>query len=143
MKLGELAQRLGGREVDGDPDFEVVGVASPDAGGPQDLGFLRSAANAALLEGSALGAVIAPAGAPVGDRPVLRSPHPNLDFARAAGLLAGREKPAPVAMTMGHDSIPVSMRHSLSPNALGLNSSVNCRDAPAGNAKLRSSSRKT
>jgi UDP-3-O-[3-hydroxymyristoyl] glucosamine N-acyltransferase len=94
MRLGELAERLGGRAVEGDAGFVVGGVGSLDEGGPTDLGFLRSSANAAALGGSRVGAVIAPPGVEVGERPVIRSPSPNLDLARAAKLLSGQSRPA-------------------------------------------------
>ena len=95
MRLGELAERLGGREVAGDPDFVVRGVGSLEGGGPSDLGFLRSAGNAAALESSRIGAVIAPPGVDVGPRPAIRSPSPNLDLARVAQLLGAGARPAP------------------------------------------------
>lgn len=87
IEIGELAARLGGREVEGDATFVVEDVAGLGDGGPRDLGFLRSAALAPALEGSSLGAVIAPPDVDVGGRPVIRSPLPNLDFARATGWL--------------------------------------------------------
>ncbi len=73
----------------------MQGVASLDQGGARDLGFLRSAAFADALAGSAVGAVIAPDEVDVGDRPVIRSSHPNLDFARASALLCPPARPAP------------------------------------------------
>lgn len=93
MQLGELALRLG-REVEGDSAFEVRGVAGPE-GGASDLGFVRSPAHAAALRHSALGALIAPPGVAVGARPVIRSPAPSLDFARACALIAPPKRPAP------------------------------------------------
>jgi UDP-3-O-[3-hydroxymyristoyl] glucosamine N-acyltransferase len=94
VKLSELADRLGGRPVEGDGGREVRGVAALGDGGPSDIGFLRSAKNAAELTGSAIGAVIAPPGVDVGARSVIRSPSPNLDIARAAKLLAPGSRPA-------------------------------------------------
>jgi UDP-3-O-[3-hydroxymyristoyl] glucosamine N-acyltransferase len=95
VKLSELAERLGGRPVEGDPGREVRGVASLEDGGPDQLGFLRSAANAGALAASRIGAVIAPPGVDVGGRAAIRSPSPNLDVARAAKLLAPVARPAP------------------------------------------------
>jgi UDP-3-O-[3-hydroxymyristoyl] glucosamine N-acyltransferase len=95
VKLSELAERLGGRPVEGDPGREVHRVASLEDGGPDDLGFLRSAKNAAELGRSRIGAVIAPPGVDVGGRPAIRSASPNLDVARAAKLLAPGARPAP------------------------------------------------
>jgi UDP-3-O-[3-hydroxymyristoyl] glucosamine N-acyltransferase len=95
VKISELADRLGGRPVEGDASREVRGVAALDGGGPDDLGFLRSAKNAAGLAGSRIGAVIAPPGVDVGGRTVIRSPSPNLDLARAAKILAPGAAAAP------------------------------------------------
>jgi UDP-3-O-[3-hydroxymyristoyl] glucosamine N-acyltransferase len=95
VRLGELAAQLGGRPVEGDPDFEVTGVASLDEGGPGDLGFLRSPRHGAGLAGSRIGALVAPPGADAAGRPTIRSVSPNLDFARAAALLRPAPRPAP------------------------------------------------
>jgi UDP-3-O-[3-hydroxymyristoyl] glucosamine N-acyltransferase len=93
MRLAELAERLGGREVAGDVDFVVSGVGSLDEGGSGDLGFLRSGRNSAALARSRIGAVIAPPGVDVGSLPVIRSLSPNLDLSRAAQLLAPGGRP--------------------------------------------------
>jgi UDP-3-O-[3-hydroxymyristoyl] glucosamine N-acyltransferase len=95
MRLDELAERLGGRAVEGVAATRVRGVAALDEGGPEDLGFLRSARHAAALEASRIGALIAPPGLAVGGRPVIRSLSPSLDIARAARLLAPERRPAP------------------------------------------------
>jgi UDP-3-O-[3-hydroxymyristoyl] glucosamine N-acyltransferase len=95
MELRELAQKLGGRAVEGDPRFRVEGVATLEEGGPRALGFVRGAAWAEALAGSTIGAVIAPAGLDVGARPAIRSDAPSLDFARAASLLVPEPQPAP------------------------------------------------
>jgi UDP-3-O-[3-hydroxymyristoyl] glucosamine N-acyltransferase len=94
MRLDELAERLGGRAVEGDAATCVRGVAALDEGGPEQLGFLRSARNAEALAASRIGALIAPPGVAVGGRPVIRSISPNLDIARAARLLAPELRPA-------------------------------------------------
>jgi len=95
MKLGELAEKLGGRAVEGDPRFRLEGVATLDAGGASALGFVRGAAWSEALSRSKIGAVIAPLGVDVGGRPVIRSPLPSLDFARATALLVPAPRPAP------------------------------------------------
>lgn len=94
IALGELAAALG-RELEGDAGFAVRGVASLADAGPGDLGFARSAGYARALASSRAGAVIAPPGLDVGGRPVVRSPRPDLDFARAVALLLPPERPAP------------------------------------------------
>jgi UDP-3-O-[3-hydroxymyristoyl] glucosamine N-acyltransferase len=95
VELGELAQKLGGRPVEGNAQFRVEGVATLEQGGARALGFVRGEAFAAALAGSSIGAVIAPPGVGVGTRPVIRSPLPSLDFARATALLVPEVLPAP------------------------------------------------
>jgi UDP-3-O-[3-hydroxymyristoyl] glucosamine N-acyltransferase len=95
LRIAELAERLGGRPVEGDPDFAIQGLGSLESGGPGDLGFLRSARFAEGLAESRIGALIAPAEVEVGGRPVIRSPAPNLDFARAAAWIAPAPRPEP------------------------------------------------
>jgi UDP-3-O-[3-hydroxymyristoyl] glucosamine N-acyltransferase len=94
ISLGELGAALG-LAVEGDGAFEVHGVASLAGAGPEDLSFARSAAYGKALSASRAGAVIAPPGLDAGGRPALRSPRPDLDFARAVALLAAEERPAP------------------------------------------------
>ncbi len=113
IALGELAERLGGRVVEGDAAFMVEDVAGIEDGGPRDLGFLRSASYAAALAESSLGAVIAPPDVDVGDRPVIRSPLPNLDFARVTGWLRPPPRP-PVGI---HPSAVVAEDAKVDPSA--------------------------
>jgi UDP-3-O-[3-hydroxymyristoyl] glucosamine N-acyltransferase len=113
MRLGELAERLGGRDVAGDAGFVVSGVGSLDEGGPGDLGFLRSEAHASALGHSRIGAVIAPPGVDVGALPVIRSQAPNLDIARAAQLLAPATRPEPGV----HPTAVVAPDASIDPSA--------------------------
>ncbi len=93
LRVRELADRLGGRSIEGDAELVLRGVAALEAGAPDRLGFVRSPHYASLLAGSRIGAVIAPAGLAVGARTVIRSPAPGLDFARAAALLAPPPRP--------------------------------------------------
>ena len=119
MELRELANALGGRTVEGDPGFEVSGVSSLEAGGPTDLGFVRDDKFAATLGGRAIGALIAPDGIEVGGRPVLRSPNPSLDFARATALLhpPPRVEPGVHERAFVADSAVVSATASVAPLA--------------------------
>jgi UDP-3-O-[3-hydroxymyristoyl] glucosamine N-acyltransferase len=82
LRLNELAAHLG-REVEGDRDFEIEGVAGLESAGPGDLSFVRSERYADQLASSRAGAVIAPPGVAVGERPAIRSDDPGLDFSRA------------------------------------------------------------
>jgi UDP-3-O-[3-hydroxymyristoyl] glucosamine N-acyltransferase len=92
MSLGDLAAALG-RPFEGDAATVVRGVAALEQAGPGDLAFVRGARNARGLGASRAGAVIAAAGVDTAGRPVIRSPRPDLDFARAVALLAERERP--------------------------------------------------
>src|SRR5262245_30882278 len=99
IRLCELAAALG-RELEGDGELRVAGVAALDRAGPADLVHARSERFAAALRASAGGAVIAPPGLDTGGRPAIRSPNPGLDFARAARRIA----PAPAPMAGVHAS---------------------------------------
>ncbi len=92
MELRELALRLG-CEFEGDGAFRVEGVAALDCAGPTDLSFVRTLRWAKSLPASRAGAVIVPKGVDSGDRPVLRSNNPGLDFARAVALLVPAPRP--------------------------------------------------
>ena len=113
MRLRELAEHLGGRPVEGDAEFEVRGVAALEDGGPGDLGFLRSEQFVGSLAAARIGALIAPVGVDVGGRPVIRSPQPNLDFARAVRLLLPPPRPGPGA----HPSVVVDGSARVDPSA--------------------------
>jgi len=82
LRLDDLGAHLGLR-VEGDGSFAIAGIAGLEHAGPGDLSFVRSSRYAALLSDSRAGALIAPPGVQVGDRPVLRSRDPGLDFSRA------------------------------------------------------------
>jgi UDP-3-O-[3-hydroxymyristoyl] glucosamine N-acyltransferase len=86
VRLADLASELG-REIEGDPDFRIAGVAALDRAGPEDLAYVRSDRFAAQLAASRAGALILPLGLDAGGRPAIRSPHPGLDFARAVKRL--------------------------------------------------------
>ena len=114
IRIAELAERLGGRPVEGDPDFPVQGVGSLEEGGPAELGFLRSAKFAGALEETRIGALIAPPEVDVGGRPVIRSSMPDLDFARAAALIVPTPRPEPGV----HPSAFVDLTAKVDPQAL-------------------------
>jgi UDP-3-O-[3-hydroxymyristoyl] glucosamine N-acyltransferase len=87
IRLRELAAELG-RELEGDGEVVVHGVAALDRAGPGELAYARSERWASALRASRAGAVIAPPGLDTGACPAIRSPNPGLDFARAARRLA-------------------------------------------------------
>ncbi len=82
IRLAELAAGLG-REVNGDGDFLVAGVASLEDARERDLAFVRSQRWAPLVGSTQAGALIVPDGVDPGQRPSISSPNPALDFARA------------------------------------------------------------
>ena len=94
MRLRELAAELG-RELEGDGERWIDGVAALESAGPRDLAHARSERFAAAARASGAAALIAPPGLDTGGRPAIRSPNPGLDFARAARRLAPGEAPAP------------------------------------------------
>jgi len=93
-RLKDLGAHLG-REVEGDADFAIDGVASLENAGVSDLAYVRSERYADRLAASRAGAVIAPPGVAVGDRPVIRSDDPGLDFSRAVRWVLPATAPQP------------------------------------------------
>ena len=94
LRLADLASELG-REIEGDPEFRVAGVAALDRAGPGDLAYVRSERFSKALAATRAGALILPLGLDAGGRPAIRSPHPGLDFARAVKRLVSGAGPAP------------------------------------------------
>ncbi len=94
IRLRDLAAELG-REVEGDADARVSGVAALAQAGPDDLAYARSERFGTALRASRAGALIAAPGLDTGGRPTIRSPNPGLDFARAARRIAPAVAPEP------------------------------------------------
>jgi UDP-3-O-[3-hydroxymyristoyl] glucosamine N-acyltransferase len=94
MRVRDLAHELG-CSFEGDGELRVERVASLADGAADCLGFVRSEKLQRELAGSAIGAVIAPAGIDAGGRPVIRSANPGLHFARAVALLHPSSRPEP------------------------------------------------
>ena len=92
MRLADLAAELG-RDVDGNSEVWIEGVAPLDSAGPADLSFVRSKQFASSLLSTEAGAVIAPEDLDAGGRPTIRSPNPGLDFSRAARCLVPESRP--------------------------------------------------
>ena len=114
VRLADLASELG-REIEGDPEFRVAGVAALDRAGPGDLAYVRSARFAAALAATRAGALILPRGLDAGGRPAIRSPHPGLDFARAVRRLVAASGPAPGV----HPTAQLAPRRAASTRARG------------------------
>jgi UDP-3-O-[3-hydroxymyristoyl] glucosamine N-acyltransferase len=92
--LREIAEHLG-REVEGDGERVISGVASLAEAGPGDLAFARSPRYTDALAASGAGAVIVPHGMDAAGRAAIRSPNPGLDFARAVRWLEPGPRPEP------------------------------------------------
>ena len=96
MTLAELIEALGGKLVQGSPEFVVQGVNSSALAGLSDLVFAEDAAAATEALGSNAGAVVLRAGSAESfpqHKRVIDASQPRLWFARAAKLL----NPAPSA----------------------------------------------
>jgi UDP-3-O-[3-hydroxymyristoyl] glucosamine N-acyltransferase len=94
MHLRELGEKLG-REIRGDGEVTLSGVAPLESAKPGDLSFVRSLAWAKRLSETRASAVVVPAVVETGGLPALVSPNPGLDFARAVALLLPPDRPAP------------------------------------------------
>lgn len=91
MKLSELADLVEGT-LDGDPEAEVLRVASPQAAGSSDLAFIADSAGAELATGSGAGCILKPADVEIpyyGS--IISVAEPKAAFARAAAILHPRK----------------------------------------------------
>jgi UDP-3-O-[3-hydroxymyristoyl] glucosamine N-acyltransferase len=93
-RLGDLAETLG-VTLEGDPDIEISGLAGLDDSAPGDLSFVTGPRYARAFAGARASAYLVPDGFDAGERPVLRSRAPYVDFARLIPLLYPREEPKP------------------------------------------------
>src|SRR5438270_7590093 len=91
---GELAAVIGA-ELEGDKNFDVTGVASPERAGAHDLIYVEGAKHAERAATSAAGCVIAPNGMAIPGKAVLHHAQPKVAFAKAASILVER---APIAV---------------------------------------------
>ncbi|MCH2173318.1 UDP-3-O-(3-hydroxymyristoyl)glucosamine N-acyltransferase [Myxococcota bacterium] len=92
MRISEIAELLG-RPLEGDAEVQIQGVAALDDANSDELAFARETVSVERCAASAAGALIAPVGLEVGERPVIRSPNPALDFARFSRHLASEQQP--------------------------------------------------
>lgn len=83
MKLGEIALRLGAQIQNVSPDVEITGVAGIEEAGPDQITFISNPKYAVAAQTTKAAAIIVTSDFPAGDRPVIRSSNPYLDFARA------------------------------------------------------------
>ena len=117
MRVSDLAAQLG-CPFEGDGDHAVSRVAALKDGSSDALGFVRSEKRLPELEGSAIGAVIAPPGVDAGGRPVIRSSNPGLHFARAVALILPPSPPEPGVHPMAQvdPSAEVDAKASIGPH---------------------------
>lgn len=93
MKVKDLAARLE-CPFEGDGGAEITGVAAPDTASAGDLVYIAKDKLLPLLEATRASAVILAPGVAFGRLPVIRSPHPQMAFVRAAGILCPPASPA-------------------------------------------------
>jgi UDP-3-O-[3-hydroxymyristoyl] glucosamine N-acyltransferase len=94
LRLSDLAAQLDCR-LDGDGAIEITGASGLEYAGPGQITFFGNPKLKALLDATRASAVIVPENAPAIARPLLRSPHPYLTFARALTIFHPRPRPAP------------------------------------------------
>jgi UDP-3-O-[3-hydroxymyristoyl] glucosamine N-acyltransferase len=82
----ELANQIGAR-VEGDTSFELSGIAAPERAGESDLIYVDSPKNLARAAASRAVCAIAPDGAELVGKTVLRHRQPKVAFAQAAAVL--------------------------------------------------------
>jgi UDP-3-O-[3-hydroxymyristoyl] glucosamine N-acyltransferase len=94
-RLGEIVARLGG-ELIGDPDAEILRIATLESAGPGDLCFLSHGRYRAHLRGTRASAVIlAREERDATDLPRILCDDPYVYYARAAQLFGSESRPAP------------------------------------------------
>jgi UDP-3-O-[3-hydroxymyristoyl] glucosamine N-acyltransferase len=87
FRLGELAERVGGRVV-GDSARTIAGVASLERAGPGDLAFLTNPRYRRAAESTRAGAVLVAEGTEVGGRDLLVAKEPYAALATILALFA-------------------------------------------------------
>lgn len=90
MTLGELVEVLGGKLVDGSPQYVIDGVDGCETASPSDLAFAEDAAALAEALKSNAGAVVAKPGAVAANpeqKCIIEAEHPRLWFSLAGKLL--------------------------------------------------------
>lgn len=80
LRLGELAERVGGRLVGGDPSAVIRGAAPADQAGPDDVTMALSPRYWQELGDRPVGAVLVPAGRAVAGRPCIEVADPRRAF---------------------------------------------------------------
>jgi UDP-3-O-[3-hydroxymyristoyl] glucosamine N-acyltransferase len=94
VTLRELAERLG-CDLEGDGDIEIRRVAGIQDAGPGDVTFVANAKYEKAIHATGASAIILRREAPPAPCAVLRAADPYLAFARAVGVFAPADRPAP------------------------------------------------
>lgn len=110
--LGQIAEQLGCK-LTGNAPAEIVGIATLENAGPQEVSFLTNAKYAGKVRQTRAAAIIA--SEPLRDTAAatLVSSNPYLDFARALALFYQSPRPPPGI----HPTAVVAESASLAPNA--------------------------
>lgn len=91
---GELAKFLGAKLV-GDPHVRISGVANPESARESDVIYVDAPKFAERAKSSAARCAIAHAGVQIAGKTILENRDPKLAFAKAAGWLLPKARPAP------------------------------------------------
>ncbi len=110
--LGQIAERLG-CELTGNAAAEIVGIATLENAGPQEVSFLTNPKYAGKVGQTRAAAIIAPERLGNTSAATLISRNPYLDFARALALFYQAPKPAPGI----HPTAVIAASASIGPNA--------------------------
>lgn len=94
FRLGELAQRVGGRVI-GDPDRPVSDVRPLETAGNEHLAVLHNPRYASRARGSGAGAILLADPGGLEGRDLLVHPHPYLALARLLEVLHPVDRPPP------------------------------------------------
>ena len=124
VKLRDLAARLDCR-LDGDGDVEISGVAGIHEAGPGDVTFLANAKYQKALAATSASAVILRDDGSTAPCAVLRARDPYLAFARAVGVFAPDDRPAPGVHALAAIAADARARRRR------CRSGRSCRSAPA------------
>ncbi len=116
MTAQDLAERLGGTLEHCPPDCLISEVKPLEEAGAASVSFLANPKYAAKARESSAGLIFVDATVDMGDRPILRVPHPYWAFAQAIGWL--HPEPAPEwGQTPVHPSAQVGSGTRIAPGA--------------------------
>ena len=94
MRLGKIAEELGCR-LDGNPEYEILGVDKIETAGPKMITFLANRKYLPKLKSTRAGAIITDFSTDCNGKNVLRHPNPYLVYAKALELFYSPYRPKP------------------------------------------------